>query len=245
MQVTPMVVKILSDGRPTAQKAIAYAEDYVRRFGGDVSVVEATPEDASALLGGLKVRLPRLFWGEPGGGREVAEVPEWRPGAFLSAFPIPKGARGKAVPRMPASKSQEKRIAAQSEPAPATTSKPKAPIVPLATASQLSVLAGKIEAQDASMAELARAIGAEVGKVAAKVDSALKAIGNVTTVVNADGEAPKQRAASPDGSVRQFVEAQVSTSTAQVHAHIREVDATSEKRDEEILGILRDIRESL
>ena len=113
MQVTPMVVKILRWTRPTAQKAIAYAEDYVRRFGGDVSVVkEATPEDASALVG-HKVRLPRLFWGEPP-AEEGAQWPKYRnggPGAFLSAFPIPKGARGKAAPK-PASKSQEKRIVA-------------------------------------------------------------------------------------------------------------------------------------
>ena len=94
------------------------------------------------------------------------------------------------------------------------------------------------------MADLAARIGAEMGKVAAKVDSAIEDMSNVSRV-DGDSEAPKLRAASPDGSVRQFVEAQVSTSTAQVHAHIREVDATSEKRDEEILGILREIVGSL
>ena len=244
MQVTPMVVKILSDESVNAQKAFAYAEDYVRRFGGDVSVTVATPEDASALLGGLKVRLPRLFWGDP--PAEGEKWPKYRnggPGAFLSAFPIPKGARGKGAPN-PASKSQEKRIVAQSEPAPATTSKPKAPTV-AELMERTDVLLEKIEAQDKSMADLARRIGITVGEVQAKVDLAIEAMSNVNRV-DGDSEAPKhQEATSPDGSVRQFVEERVATSTSQVHAHLDDMHAAGDKRNEEIIGLLREIQGSL
>ena len=176
-------------------------------------------------------------------------MPKYRnggPGAFLSAFPIPKGARGKGAPK-PASKSQEKRIATQSEPAPATTGKPKADLM-AKTVADLAALndmaLSRIDAQDKAMADLAKRIGAEVGKVAAKVDSAIRDIGEVASRMDGDGDPPK-RPEAPDGSVRQFVEAQVSTGTAQVHAHLNEVNATSEKRNEEILGIIREIRESL
>ena len=242
MQVTPMVVKILTDGGVTAQKAINYAGDYVRRFGGDVSLVkEATPEDASALAG-HKVRLPRLFWGEP--PAEGEKWPKYRnggPGAFLSAFPIPKGARGKAQAPKPASKSQAKRVATQSDPAPATTSTPKAPTV-ADLIKRTDVLYGRIEVQDREMANLAARIGAEVGKVAAKVDAAIATIGNVSTgVVNADGDPPK-RPEAPDGSVRQFVQSQVSTGTSEVHAHLDDMLSLDDKRNEEIVGILREIQ---
>ena len=163
----------------------------------------------------------------------------------MSAFPIPKGARGKATPKT-ASKSQEKRIVAQSEPAPATTGKPKAPTV-TELMERTDIALRRIDVQDGAMAELAARIGAEMGKVAAKVDSALKAIGNVSTgVVNADGEAPKHReAALPDGSVRQFVQEHVSSSTAEIHGHLHDMHATSDKRNEEIIGLLREIQGSL